>query len=76
MSFHQLRTAFLKDRSALNPFGPENVTSGVAKPEKWTNIWISDPSSGFPQHLILDFGERVIKVEGNYHRRRVTALAP
>ncbi|MFB0523025.1 MAG: FAD-dependent oxidoreductase, partial [Candidatus Bathyarchaeia archaeon] len=24
------------------PFGPENVVSGVARPEKWTNIWISD----------------------------------
>jgi len=99
------------------PFRPENVVNGVARPEKWTNIWISDPTSGFPQELILDFGEKVsfntvyltfdtylhedtcawpplykvpecvrdyalkiyqndtwetiIKVEGNYHRRRI-----
>ncbi len=38
------------------PFGPENVVSGVARPEKWTNIWISDPNAGFPQTLSLDFG--------------------
>jgi len=41
---------------ASNPFGPENVVSGVARPEKWTNIWISDPEAGMPQHLTLDFG--------------------
>jgi len=41
------------------PFGPENVVRGVARPEKWTNIWISDPNAGFPQTLTLDFGEKV-----------------
>jgi hypothetical protein len=41
------------------PFGPENVVSGVARPEKWTNIWISDPNATFPQTLTLDFGEEV-----------------
>ncbi|RLG94518.1 hypothetical protein DRO37_05315 [Candidatus Bathyarchaeota archaeon] len=41
------------------PFGPENVINGVARPERWTNIWISDPEKGFPQSLILDFGDEV-----------------
>ena len=41
------------------PFGPENVVSGVARPEKWTNIWISDPNEKFPQTLTLDFGKEV-----------------
>jgi len=41
------------------PFTAENVISGVARPEKWTNIWISDPKEGFPQKLTLDFGEEV-----------------
>jgi len=41
------------------PFGPENVISGVARPEKWTNIWISDPNEKFPQRLILEFEEKV-----------------
>jgi len=39
------------------PFQPQNVVSGVARPEKWTNIWISDPSQSLPQWLELDFGE-------------------
>ncbi len=41
------------------PFGGENVLSGVARAEKWTNIWISDPDAGFPQTLTLDFGREV-----------------
>ena len=41
------------------PFGPENVVNGVARPEKWPNIWISDPNVAFPQTLTLDFGEDV-----------------
>ncbi|MBO3842858.1 MAG: FAD-dependent oxidoreductase, partial [Candidatus Brockarchaeota archaeon] len=41
------------------PFGPENVINGVARPEKWTNIWISDPNATFPQKLVLDFGEEI-----------------
>lgn len=41
------------------PFGPENVISGVARPEKWTNVWISDPNAKFPQILTLDFGEEI-----------------
>jgi hypothetical protein len=38
------------------PYGPENVISGVARPERWTNCWLSDPLAPFPQWLELDFG--------------------
>ena len=41
------------------PFEPENVTSGVARPSKWTNIWISNPSEPLPQSVTLDFGQEV-----------------
>jgi len=41
------------------PFGPENITSGVARPERWTNIWISDPKEALPQSVTLDLGEEV-----------------
>jgi len=41
------------------PYEPENVVSGVTRPEKWTNIWISDPWASFPQYLDLDFGKEV-----------------
>jgi 2-polyprenyl-6-methoxyphenol hydroxylase-like FAD-dependent oxidoreductase len=35
------------------PYGPENVISGVARPERWTNIWMSDPDQAMPQELKL-----------------------
>lgn len=35
------------------PFGPENVTSGVSRPESWPNLWISDPEQSFPQWVQL-----------------------
>ena len=41
------------------PYEPENVVSGVARPESWTNIWISDPSKPLPQWIELDFGKSV-----------------
>jgi len=50
---------FLRLDPPSKPFGPENVISGVARPEKWTNIWISDPNEKFPQTLTLDFGREV-----------------
>jgi hypothetical protein len=36
------------------PFGAENVVNGVARPLRWTNIWISDPAQPLPQTLTLD----------------------
>ena len=36
------------------PLGPENVTNGVARPEAWPNLWISDPAQPLPQWLCLD----------------------
>ena len=41
---------------AQHPYGPENVTSGVTRPERWTNIWMSDPAEPLPQWLRLDLG--------------------
>jgi len=40
-----------------DPFKPENVVSGVARPEKGTNLWVSDPTRPLPQTLTLDLGE-------------------
>lgn len=37
------------------PYAAENVLSGVARPEKWTNLWMSDPTQPLPQLLELDF---------------------
>ncbi len=37
---------------ASRPFEPENVICGVARPETWPNVWLSD--QGFPQWLSLE----------------------
>lgn len=39
------------------PYNGTNVINGVARPEKWTNLWISDSSKKLPQYLELDFQE-------------------
>lgn len=38
------------------PYGGENVVNGIARPERWTNLWISEPLAAQPQFLELDFG--------------------
>ncbi len=41
------------------PYGPENLLSGITRPERWTNIWVSDPGQGFPQSVEYDLGKAV-----------------
>jgi hypothetical protein len=49
----------MKIDPAQKPYPASNVLSGVTRPEKWTNVWISDPVKGFPQWLQLDFGKEI-----------------
>lgn len=42
-----------------SPFGPEQVLSGVTRPETATNMWISDPAQDLPQALTLTWPEPV-----------------
>jgi hypothetical protein len=44
-------------RPASRPFGPESAVNGLARPERWPNLWVSDPSQSLPQSLILEFPE-------------------
>ena len=39
------------------PYEGENILNGVVRPERWTNIWVSDPDAGLPQSVELDFGK-------------------
>jgi hypothetical protein len=41
------------------PYDAENATSGLARPEQWTNIWISDSAQQFPQDLELHWDDVV-----------------
>lgn len=41
------------------PYQPENVTSGVTRPERGVNMWISDPSRRLPQSISLTWAEPV-----------------
>lgn len=51
------KNLFFKTVPLLFPFKPENIASGVSRPESWTNVWISDWREGFPQSMEVDLGE-------------------
>jgi hypothetical protein len=47
------RAFVIRVSPAQRPYSASNVVNGVARPEDWTNIWISDPQQGMPQSLEL-----------------------
>ncbi|MGB9877789.1 MAG: FAD-dependent oxidoreductase [bacterium] len=51
------KNLFFKLIPTLYPFSPDNIVSGVSRPERWTNVWISDGEKGFPHNLEIDLGE-------------------
>jgi hypothetical protein len=65
------------------PYGPEAVTNGVTRPERWPNCWISDPgqpvAAARPQWLQLTWDRPVTldtvqltldtRVRGSSHQR-------
>ncbi|MEO0055634.1 MAG: hypothetical protein RLZZ50_1581, partial [Verrucomicrobiota bacterium] len=40
---------------AQQPFGAEQVITGVTRPHRQTNLWVSDPAQPLPQSLQLDW---------------------
>lgn len=42
---------------AQKPFLPSNVLSGVTRPHRGTNLWVSDPGQALPQWLELTWPE-------------------
>lgn len=49
------RSLCLKVTPESYPYGPENVIKGTNRPDKWPNIWISDPQKGLPAYLQLEW---------------------
>ncbi|MCM8807307.1 MAG: FAD-dependent oxidoreductase [Candidatus Omnitrophica bacterium] len=47
------RSLYFEIIPEIYPFGPENIISGVSRPEKWTNVWISDKN--MPQWIEIEF---------------------
>jgi len=41
----------LRVRPESRPFGPEQAINGWARPDRFTNLWISDPDESLPQWL-------------------------
>ena len=41
------------------PYGPENVISGVSRPEQGAHVWIADPGESWPHWLELAFPQAV-----------------
>lgn len=39
------------------PYGGSNVRTGVNRPERWTNCWISDPSRPLPQWIEFELAK-------------------
>ncbi|MPY88740.1 MAG: FAD-dependent oxidoreductase [Luteitalea sp.] len=40
------------------PFAPPNIVRGTNRPDRWSNIWISDPSQGLPASVTLQWAAR------------------
>lgn len=47
------RSLCLKITPESQPYHPENVIRGTNRPDKWSNIWISDPDKGLPSTIEL-----------------------
>lgn len=54
-------TFVFKTVPIYSPYGGCNVRTGVNRPEKWTNCWISDSQQALPQSIEIEFdGTRVV----------------
>jgi len=63
------------------PFGPDSVVNGVARPERWPNLWMSDPSEPLPQSLVLQWDKpqefnTVYLTFDTYLHQETSALPP
>jgi len=43
----------------MKPFGPGNINTGTHRPDKWTNIWVSDEPAGLPASVELAWEQPV-----------------
>ncbi len=41
------------------PYEPENIISGVTRPDSWTNLWVSHPGMPLPQSAVLEFDSTI-----------------
>ena len=41
------------------PYGPKQVLSGMSRPERTTNLWMSDPEKSFPQWIELKWSRKM-----------------
>ena len=42
------------------PYSAQNIINGVARPERWTNLWVSDMLSGNPEWVELAWNREVL----------------
>lgn len=52
-------TLSFKVHPAQPCYGPDNITSGVTRPYKYTNLWRSDPALPLPQWCQLAWKEKI-----------------
>lgn len=64
----------------VSPYQPENIIKGTNRPDKWTNIWISDPQQPLPASLELswdspvDFNKIQLTFDTDQNRRIILPL--
>ncbi|MCM8803706.1 MAG: FAD-dependent oxidoreductase [Candidatus Omnitrophica bacterium] len=51
--WQEIKNLYFEIEPEIYPFCPENIINGVSRPEKWTNVWISN--KGLPQIIEIDF---------------------
>lgn len=44
-------------RPQVNPYLPENIVSGMARPSDWTNLWVSNPDQSMPHFVEMNLGK-------------------
>ncbi len=52
---HKRWNLCMKTDPMQNPYQPENILSGVTRPDNWTHLWVSDPRQSLPQSATLEF---------------------
>jgi len=56
---HQQWHPSLKIEPVQHPYEPENILSGVTRPDEWTHLWISHPALPLPQSATLECNRTV-----------------
>jgi hypothetical protein len=58
-SFTEGRSFAIRIAPEIFPYSAENIIRGTNRPDKWTNIWISDPAKSLPAWIELRWNRKI-----------------